>query len=250
MAYARLTLFVLGTAGALLGCGTSNLRVGDPARVVVASSPTPVCSVQITRTGGQEELPDVRRARLVDYVDAVAAALPSVQVTYFDFAHGRSLTLTIQQPCNVGAPFAELEAVSASRGFAVGELFQPHVIVPTAAEGVGYLEHVIQQTSELPQTLEGCSMSIPLSMSSSAEDERDFYAVVGQARDRYGVPLLFLAQAEHTMYITFYRQCSFRRELYQALTAVLARHYRGSIRMNGYARVERAVLRRAYALDE
>jgi|GEM_PF-4499352 len=248
MVSVRVIGVLLGTAGSLLACNVRN-EMRDPARSVVASVPSAFCSVQVSTSVQREASLDSRRARLLDLADAVAANLPNVHVTYLDFSDARSLTLSVPLSCAAGASFAEIGNLARRRGFDVSEPFQPNVIVPREADASAYFEQVLQQTSEAPATLEGCSISVPLSPSSSAGEERDFYAAIGLARDRYGLPLLFMAQADHTMYVTLYRQCSKHRELYRTLEAVLERHYRGTVRMNGYAPVERSALRRAYALE-
>lgn len=250
MAAPAKALFILlaGTV-TLFACEASVAQRNDPARTVVASRAMTFCSVQAESTRSEEQSRDERIRRLIAFIDGARAASPQLVATYFDFAQGRSATLSSRQACTEAPPISDgVKRAAELHGFRLDQRFEPEVIVPNAPNDSSYLPNVLRQTSERYSQLEDCTIALSFSAARSAEDDMEFYNALGVAKDRYGIPLLFWAQDNDTLYVTTYRQCAHPEGLIAALQMIVRQNYRGSVEITGRVPLDAQEMQRVYSV--
>jgi hypothetical protein len=184
-------------------------------------------------------------ALLIAYIESAKARVPDLLVTFVDLSAGRSATITRVGPCSTDGEWENAIQLEAERrGYSASEKFSPSVVVfPTGGEN---LTAALKSINGDQANLEGCSVAIRLSPSTSANADRALHEAVGDARDSYGLPILFWIQQDLTLLVTMYQQCSERRGLVVALQQIINMKIGNSVQFLSVSNVTAASLRRAY----
>lgn len=219
----------------------------SPEREVVMSRSEQLCSVIVENSVQNARGPDENIARALDYIDLVRREYREAMVTYQDFASGEKFTVTFPGGCGQRGPswIERAQRSAISLGMRASPPFAPRIVMPPDDGASQSLSRVLAGLNEVGASLEDCSISIDLTASRSAEDDSNLQTAIAASRDIYGVPILFVAQRDNTLYVSFFRQCGEKESMFHAIRAVAERR-RSPVQMQRFATVSSNELSSVY----
>ena len=230
-------------------CGSGCLppppnRQIDFRKMVISGDRDVFCSVEFyqkTRASAKNKF-----EVMSSMVDSLRRIDNNIFASYVSFPNLDSVTIVNSSPCRdlgMGVRNSML-SVAALYGFVTkGRFFTPPVLNPNKYSFNTLTDYLAYYDGD-GHPIEECSVAVLVDKYVRYPDPTIFEKYILDARDIYGVPIIFSANIDDETYMTFYRSCDDVSELSLYIRHLFNRHGRQIIR--GFRRASRPELKRVY----
>jgi len=206
MEFARWICTVAAVVTTSSACRATSVSPNEEARLVFSPNKADYCSIVLHQSQDTVH-PKDHLLKLLTFIQEVRRTASGFRVTYMNYKTGRDFTLTGAGSCGAigGSLLKAANSAGSKLGIKGDQIFTPKVI--SLPDSERSLRRGFAELSPDEKDITKCSRVLQLSPSQSAEDDRAFNMKIGSARDVFGVPILFAAQENRDLYVTFFHQC-------------------------------------------
>lgn len=148
-------------------------------------------------------------APVISLVDDIRAIVPSAFASHVDFGAFASVTISIPVRCSeVGADTrSALARMGGARGISWSDWFVPQRAGAGGDRAPAGLRATLVHLNGRKNTLEQCSIAMSVTEHARSPKPDLFELILADARDVYGLPILFTANKDKETFVSFYRSC-------------------------------------------